>query len=85
MAKDKFPVQASGGKAGSEDAETNGRAEPGESGGGAYPNSHDNRKAKGKFSSFLGRGGQSEQDYYGANQIGGEKVDKGKGRSGQGG
>ena len=78
VSKAKDPVQPAGNKAASTHAKMAGRSAPGDSGGGAYPNPHDNRKAKGKVGSFLGHGGQSEQGYYGADQIDGKKIDKSK-------
>ena len=53
-----------------------GRGGGGESGGGAYPNPH--RGKKGGNDGFLGHGGQSEQPYYGGDQLGKRKLGGGK-------
>ncbi len=44
----------------------------GQSGGGAYPNPHSG--SKGKSDGYMGHGGQSEMDYHGTGQLGGDKV-----------
>ena len=40
----------------------------GQSGGGAYPNPHSGKKAKG--GGFFGHGGQTDMDYHGTGQLG---------------
>jgi hypothetical protein len=49
-----------------------GRSGGGESGGGAYPNPHANKKPK--KDGFLGTGGQSGIGYHGSGQLGEKKV-----------
>ena len=51
-----------------------GRASPGESGGGAYPNPHRGKKPKNSPGDFMGHGGQTEIAYHGAGQLGEDKV-----------
>ena len=46
----------------------NGRSEPGESGGGAYPNPHTGKVPRG--SGFMGHGGQTNIGYHGGPQAG---------------
>lgn len=53
-----------------------GRADPGESGGGAYPNPHRGKTPHNSPGDFLGHGGQTEIAYHGAGQLGTTKVDK---------
>lgn len=63
-----------------------GREDPGESGGGAYPNPHSGKASKNDPADFLGHGGQTEQAYHGPGQLGDDAVgDDQDGRSGQGG
>ena len=45
----------------------------GESGGGAYPNPHAGKTPK--SGGFMGHGGQTEMDYHGPDQLGGEAAD----------
>lgn len=45
----------------------------GQSGGGFYPNPHDDKK-KSKSDGFLGHGGQSEMEYHGTGQLGDRKT-----------
>lgn len=42
----------------------------GDSGGGAYPNPHTGKKPEG--GGFVGHGGQTEMEYHGKGQLGGE-------------
>lgn len=68
MTANKRPMQANGGgETRHEDgiSDPHGREGSGESGGGAYPNPHDSTRSRNKFGSFLGRGGQTEPDYFG--------------------
>lgn len=50
-----------------------GRAQGGDSGGGAYPNPHADKKPKKQ--GFLGTGGQSGMGYHGHGQLGDRKLD----------
>lgn len=43
--------------------------QPGESGGGAYPNPHSGKDKDGNF-----KGGQSDQSYYGGGQLGDDEI-----------
>ena len=76
----KVPMQASGQSSpklhpdGVSDAATHGRGSGGESGGGAYPNPHTGKEERGESEGF--RGGQSEPDYFGGDQLDGEEVSK---------
>lgn len=63
-----------------------GKSGGGESAGGAYPNPHTGKKPKGAVEDRLGHGGQTEIDYHGPGQLGGEVADEdAEGRTGQGG
>jgi len=67
-------------------ARVNGRGDPGESGGGPYPNPHSGKKPDSSPGDFLGHGGQTEIGYHGGGQLGGKPADPDhKGRVGQGG
>jgi hypothetical protein len=46
----------------------------GQSGGGAYPNPHDGKKAR--SDGFMGHGGQTEMKYHGSGQLGKSKTGK---------
>lgn len=75
----KKPMQADGrGTRGRDDGvsqtRTNGRSDPGESGGGAYPNPWRGNR-KGDFGTWNGHGGQSKMAYHGAGQLGEEPDD----------
>jgi hypothetical protein len=90
----KVPMPASGQTSpklrsdGVSDVATHGKSGGGESGGGAYPNSHTGKEALGESNGF--GGGQSEQGYYGGGQLDGKEaperetvpIDKGRGASG---
>ncbi|WP_206363599.1 hypothetical protein [Sphingomonas crocodyli] len=52
------------------------RASAGESGGGAYPNPHKDKKPKTSPGDFLGHGGQTEINYHGSGQLGDQQVDE---------
>jgi len=47
----------------------------GESQGGAYPNPHTGRDARGGPDTFLGHGGQTEMGYHGTGQLGEKDVE----------
>jgi hypothetical protein len=47
----------------------------GESQGGAYPNPHTGKDAKGGPDSFMGQGGQTEMGYHGTGRLGGDEVE----------
>ena len=47
----------------------------GESQGGAYPNPHTGKEAKGGPDSFMGHGGQTEMGYHGTGQLGEDEVE----------
>lgn len=49
---------------------THGRAPPGESGGGAYPNPHEHKVSQEGSDTFFGHGGQTEIAYHGSAQLG---------------
>ena len=49
-----------------------GRSGGGDSGGGAYPNPHSGKDAKG--GGFLGHGGQTDMAYHGTGRLGEEEV-----------
>ncbi len=75
--KKKMPADGSGTEASPTDqhgelaSRRGGPEQTGESGGGPYPNPHSGKQGKktGKF-----KGGQSDQAYYGAGQLGEEKL-----------
>lgn len=77
MAKGKQRVQADGGgvRKGAPDgvSETSKRGSSGESQGGAYPNPHRGKKPK---DGFMSHGGQTENNYHGTGQLGGQDVDE---------
>jgi hypothetical protein len=93
-ASGKVPMPASGQESpklrsdGVSDAGTHGKSGGGDSAGGAYPNPHTGKEARGESGSF--DGGQSEQGYYGGDKLDGEEapheettpIDKGSGASG---
>ena len=93
-ASGKVPMPASGQTSpkvrsdGVSDAGTHGKSGGGESGGGAYPNPHTGKEARGESGGF--DGGQSEQGYYGGGKLDGKEaphttttpIDKGRGASG---
>jgi hypothetical protein len=54
----------------------NGRTGGGESGGGAYPNPHSGKKPEND--GFMGHGGQTEQPYYGSDQLGDRNLGSGE-------
>jgi hypothetical protein len=76
---DQEPLQAAGspgtkGKPdGVGDTATHGLDGASQSDGGAYPNPHTGKEARGESPGF--KGGQTEQGYYGKGQFGGEKAD----------
>ena len=76
---DQEPLQAAGlsgtnGKPdGVGDTATHGLDGASQSDGGAYPNPHTCKEARGESTGF--KGGQTEQGYYGKGQVGGEKAD----------
>jgi len=77
--KDKHPTQAAGSKAMPGEPGEVGpdpeRDQAGESGGGHYPNPHDDGDEKETDrDSSLGHGGQSEIAYHGTGQLGEEKL-----------
>ncbi len=49
-----------------------GAEQTGESGGGPYPNPHTGKQDRGKSGDF--KGGQSDQTYYGPEQLGDERL-----------
>ena len=65
MADDKDPASA-----GRPDMEDN----RGQSGGGAYPNPHNDPDKADPEDGFMGHGGQSNMPYYGDGQLGSEQV-----------
>ncbi|MGF7147335.1 hypothetical protein FHS96_000944 [Sphingomonas zeicaulis] len=72
----KKPMQADGrGSRGADDGvsqpRTSGRSDPGESGGGAYPNPWQGKR-KSEFGTWSGHGGQSKLAYHGSGQLGDE-------------
>jgi hypothetical protein len=77
---DKKPMQAAGNRDAivHEDGvgRPHGRATPGESGGGAYPNPHRGKKPKHSPDDFLGHGGQTEIAYHGGGQLGEQVVEE---------
>jgi hypothetical protein len=93
-ASGKVPMPASGQDSpklhsdGVSDAGTHGKSSGSESGGGAYPNPHTGKEARGESGGF--DGGQSEQGYYGGGKLDGKEapheetapIDKGRGASG---
>jgi hypothetical protein len=64
-------TDANGELASRRDADSGGLPNVGESGGGAYPNPHNNSSDEGGF-----HGGQSTQGYYGKGQLGEKDVGK---------
>lgn len=48
----------------------------GESQGGAYPNPHSGKAAKGGPESFMGHGGQTEAGYHGTGRLGDDDVEE---------
>ena len=74
----KVPMPASGQTSpklrsdGVSDAGTHGRSSGAESGGGAYPNPHSGKAARGEGGDF--KGGQSVQSYYGGGKLDGEEA-----------
>lgn len=54
----------------------NGRTGGGESGGGAYPNPHSGKEPEND--GFMGHGGQTEQPYYGSDQLGDRNLGSGE-------
>jgi hypothetical protein len=93
-ASGKVPMPASGQDSpklhsdGVSDAGTHGKSGGSESAGGAYPNPHTGKEARGESGGF--GGGQSEQGYYGGGKLDGKEapheettpIDKGRGASG---
>jgi hypothetical protein len=93
-ASGKVPMPASGQDSpklrsdGVSDAGTHGKSGGSESAGGAYPNPHTGKEARGESGGF--DGGQSEQGYYGGGKLDGKDapheetvpIDKGRGASG---
>jgi hypothetical protein len=57
----------------SDDDKHNGRQGGGDSGGGAYPNSHTGKEGQAK-EGFTGSGGQTEMPYHGPGQLGEEET-----------
>lgn len=81
MASDKEPMQAPGDEVEKEDADNPpSAARPdmeenrGQSGGGAYPNPHDDPANADPEGGFMGHGGQSDMRYYGDGQLGSKQV-----------
>jgi hypothetical protein len=82
MTDEKQPIQADG--SGTEPrmvdengelAARRGEGQAGESGGGPYPNPHSGKDASAHGpDKLMGHGGQSEQAYYGGNQLGERKM-----------
>jgi hypothetical protein len=93
-ASGKVPMPASGQDSpklrsdGVSDAGTHGKSGKSESAGGAYPNPHTGKEARGESADF--DGGQSEKGYHGAGKLDGEEapheettpIDMGRGASG---
>ena len=84
MADDKEPMQAdgvkNGGRAGANENNPPSSGRPdmqdneGQSGGGAYPNPHNDPENAENEEGFMGHGGQSDMRYYGKGQLGSDKV-----------
>ena len=84
MADEKEPMQAGGADgagtqiADEDDPPSAGRPDmnenEGDSGGGAYPNPHNDPDDADAEDTFMGHGGQSDMRYYGDGQLGGEDL-----------
>lgn len=84
MAEDKEPMEAGGtggaGRAAANDDDPAAAGRPdmqgneGQSGGGAYPNPHNDPANGDPEDGFMGHGGQSDMRYYGDRQLGSDQV-----------